>query len=404
MTKQLILRIDPAWPATPSARWALLDERGQMLGEGESEARHWPAAESCCVVLAGAQCLWLEATLPRAARRDEPRLLAYALEDRLLEDPEREHLTVSHRRRHAENGGECLGVVAVDRDRLRQVLAQLAAIGRVPTLLCPEFPAKSDAEHWQIVIDGAQAILVAGPGNAAALDVAALLVALEQQVAAARLNGALPKSIELRLAVGATAPQQLDEACPGIDLQRGATYVWWQIAAQSAAVNLLHDEIASKTRANYLKRFKWPLWLAGGAFALWLLGGTGEVLWQRQTLSSLDSRMERTYLSTFPGNTAVAPATQMQQRLSLERGRHGLLKNDDLLALLACVVDVLGDEAAGSFGEVRYADGLLELSLKGALAGRAATFPARFAGSGLLTEVRNENGGVRLRVRLGDQP
>jgi hypothetical protein len=36
--------------------------------------------------------------LPRGARRDLPRLLSYALEDRLLKDPDTQHLTLSHRR------------------------------------------------------------------------------------------------------------------------------------------------------------------------------------------------------------------------------------------------------------------------------------------------------------------
>jgi general secretion pathway protein L len=427
MTKQLILRIDSTWPTQPLARWVLLGENLQVLSSGESEARHWPAADSCSVLLAGGQCVWLEVVLPkakqrwaddfvrqaqiwqkvvlpRAARRDEPGLLAYALEDRLLDDSEQEHLTLSHRRSNTQDGGESQGIVLVDRERLRLVLAQLAASGRVPLRLCSEFPATPEADSWQIMIDGEEVVLLAGPGNAAVFCADLLPQVLAQQLAFARLNALAPKMVRLHLAPGAKAPENLAELCGDVELRLGAPHVWWLPVAQELSVDLLHDEFAPTSRSEFLNHFKWPLWLASGAFALWLLGGLGEVLWSRHTLDGLNGRMERTYLSVFPNSLAVAPAEQMQQQLSLERGKHGQLRNDDPLALLARVVDVLGADATNNIGELHFSDGLLELSLKGALAGQVASFQPRFASSGLLTDIRDENGGVRLRVRLGELP
>ncbi|MBL8453597.1 MAG: general secretion pathway protein GspL, partial [Zoogloea sp.] len=79
---RLLLAIDEHWPTRPECAWALLGPDGQPLSEGHSAPRHWPAADECSVVLTGAQCLWLNVLLPRGARRDLPRLLSYALEDR----------------------------------------------------------------------------------------------------------------------------------------------------------------------------------------------------------------------------------------------------------------------------------------------------------------------------------
>ena len=98
MNHRLLLAIDEQWPTRPDCPWVLLGPDGRPVSEGHSEPRHWPAAAECEVVLTGPQCLWLEVPLPRAKRADLPRLLAYALEDRLLKDPDTQHLTVSHRR------------------------------------------------------------------------------------------------------------------------------------------------------------------------------------------------------------------------------------------------------------------------------------------------------------------
>jgi hypothetical protein len=70
--------------------------------------------------------------LPRGARRDLPRLLSYALEDRLLKDPDTQHLTLSHRRPADDGERDLAGVLVISRERLRSLMAQFAAIGRGP--------------------------------------------------------------------------------------------------------------------------------------------------------------------------------------------------------------------------------------------------------------------------------
>ena len=92
-----------------------------------------------------------------------PRLLAYALEDRLLKDPDTQHLTLSHRRPADDGERDLAGVIVVARDRLRQLVAQLAAIGRPPRRVLAEVqtaPAGGDA--WQLSLSASGAILRTG--------------------------------------------------------------------------------------------------------------------------------------------------------------------------------------------------------------------------------------------------
>ena len=180
MSHRLLLAIDEQWPTRPACPWVLLGPDGRPVSEGHSEPRHWPAAAECEVVLTGPQCLWLEVPLPRAKRADLPRLLAYALEDRLLKDPDTQHLTVSHRRPAGDGERELTGVLVVARERLRQITAQLAAIGRPPRRMLAEVQtAPSGGEAWQLSLSAAGAILrsgaEAGHAHAPALEAASHL-------------------------------------------------------------------------------------------------------------------------------------------------------------------------------------------------------------------------------------
>ena len=155
MSTRLLLAIDEQWPTRPDCPWVLLGDDGQPVSEGHSEPRHWPAAAECEVVLTGPQCLWLEVPLPRGARRDLPRLLAYALEDRLLKDPDTQHLTLSHRRPADDGERDLAGVLVVARDRLRQLIAQLTAIGRPPRRVLAEMQtAPAGGEVWLVEAAG----------------------------------------------------------------------------------------------------------------------------------------------------------------------------------------------------------------------------------------------------------
>ncbi|MBP8133158.1 MAG: hypothetical protein KAY13_02710, partial [Zoogloea sp.] len=204
---RLLLAIDEQWPTRPDCPWVLLGPDDQRIEEGHSEPRHWPAAAECEVVLTGPQCLWLEVPLPRSARRDLPRLLAYALEDRLLKDPDTQHLTVSHRRPADDGERDLAGVLIIARDRLRNLIAQLTAIGRPPRRVVAEVqtaPAGPDA--WQLSLSACGAILRSGPNSGLALDNDILIPLLAQQAATSRAANTAPAHIEVHSAPGTPAP------------------------------------------------------------------------------------------------------------------------------------------------------------------------------------------------------
>jgi general secretion pathway protein L len=401
MSSRLLLALDEHWPATPACPWVLLGADDRPISEGLSEPRHWPAAAACEVLLLGAQCLWLEVPLPGAARRDLPRLIAYALEDRLLKDPDTQHLTVSHRRPAGDGERDLVGVLIVARERMRALIAQLSAIGRSPQSIVAEVqtaPGGSDA--WHLSMAGSGAVLRVAPSAGIALDAEMLAPLLAQHAANARAANQPPAHVDIHVAAGSHAPDLAALAADAaLGMRSGAPYLWWQGASRQAA-NLLHGEFASRERNSaWLARVRPPLLLAAAALLLWLVAGLGEVLWLRGELAASTQRTARAYQSAFPKSPVVSPAAQMRQQLNLERARHGLLRDDDALALLAEAAAALGTDAADSIAALQYADGRLDLSLSGPAAERADALTGLLKARGLLTDLRRDGAAVHLVLR-----
>lgn len=396
MNSRLLLLIDEHWPSRPSLPWVLVDEAGRKVSEGESEPRHWPAAAECAVVLAGTQCAWHRTRLPRGARREETRLLAYALEDRLLRDPDSQHLSVVDR--DPVDGGVEVGVLVVARERLRTLVAQLAAIGRPPVALCAELQcAPAGADGWHIALTRGGVILRTGPRDALCFDppFADALPMLQHALAVARAQNRPPETVTVHPAPGEAAPDPelltlLGDAC-GV----GAGYEWWANAAR--ANNLLHGEFAPRhARASWAGRLRWPLRLGAASLAVLLLADLGDVIWKRQRLDGLEARMTRVFETSVPGTPAIAPAAQLRRQLDEFRTRHGRLREDDLLALFAAYGEARGVAARDSIDALKYRDGRLELTVPRLDARARVDLPSRLAALGLVA--RSEGDPPRLTI------
>lgn len=395
MTTRLIIRIEEHWPLRPLASWVLLGQDGRISAEGESEPQHWPGADECWVVLAGPQCLWLEARLPHAARRDARRLLGYALEERLLGDPDSQHMTITHRRR-VDGTSEEVGVLVVARERLRELLAQFSALGRTPTRFVSEVQlAPNGDDAWHISLIGGTAIVRPGPDTGFATDIELLPAVLDTQQSAARTANRETQRLALHRAAGSAQPypQEISESVDG------QPYRWWLDAAK--ANNLLHDEFSVPgNRPAWLRELRVPALIALLASTVWLLGSLGEIIWQRHQLAGIEARLTRTFQSAFPNSPPIAPLARMRQQLNVERSRHGLLRDDDALALLAAVADLLGDETVDQFAGLSYVDGRLDLRWRTSLPRtRLADLKSGLAARGLLAELSEEAGTLHLFVR-----
>lgn len=354
----LRLLIPESWPETPRAAWALVGPQGHLLQQGESEPRHWPVADACEAILAGAQTVLLRARLPKAPRSERDRLVAYALEERLAQDTDQLHFTTVLQR------GEAAAVVVVDRDRLRRVLAALQAAGRPAAAVRSELEAVAAGDDgWVLTIGHDGGLLRQGPWAACAWDKpgddGGTPWLVGRTLAAARQAGEAPARIELRPAADAgpvdAAAWQRDL---GVPVSVGAAYRWYETGA---AADLLHDDFAPPRRqGTWLRQLKPALWIAGAALGLDLVAGVAQAAWLRHEVDGLRQQTEALFTATFPGATIVDPALQMRRQLNDLRTRQGQLRDDDLLALLADLAAVLGAGADNAVQALQYEDGRLE--------------------------------------------
>lgn len=404
MKQILRIHIDARWPTPAKTAWVLLAANAAVLREGISEPALWPLADEYEVVLGATQASWHTARVPpgKTARGEMPRLLAYALEDKLLRDPDSQHFTITHQ------DADRVGVLVVARDRLRQIAAQFAALGKPLSRMFSELQsAPAGRAGWHLALSADAALLRTSELDGISLDPDGdgepppLLATI---IAAQRLAGTVP-TLVVHAGEGVAAPDtKVWSTTVATAVSVGAPYHWHASAA--AAANLLHDEFAPRHRRRaWLARLKPALWLAGGAVAADLLIGLGQVIWQHHRLADAQERTVQIFQETFPKMPAVDPAAQMQRQLDLLRAPRGLLRGDDALALLSALADALGADGRGAVQSLKFEDGVLEVVLTPALADRVASVSGQLALRGLIVIAKNDGGSApKLVLRRSVAP
>lgn len=394
MTTRLLLRIDEHWPRESAADWVLLDASNRVLQQGCSGATHWPAADGCEAILAGAQCLWLEVTLPPAPKRERPRLLSYALEEHLVGDPDTQHLTVTHS--VAEDNSRRTGVIVVGRARMAQLIAQFEALGRPLSRLrstletVPVTPGR-----WTLAIDARTALLRPGSSPTVCLDASsaeALDDALSLSLAQAerRAGAETPRTIELRIADDGAIPALPLAHDQAAAIETGQPWQWW--AHVDHCTELLHGEFAPRhMRGKRWHALRPPLMLVAATVFVLFAANLVQILDQRQSLAELDARSQRLFARALPGTPAVAPGAQLARALADERRRAGRLAEGDLIALLRAHL-----EATGAIPlDIDYEDGKLDIGLPPGT--DIAALKTRLALQGI--DARGRDGGLVLSAR-----
>lgn len=363
MTTRLALLIPESWPLTPECPWALMDRHGEILQLGQSAPRHWPRADEHIAILDGGQTRRIELTIPPARRKDQERLVTYALEAHLARDVEQEHVTViAQRSCPATTAGgqpqQAVTVLIVNAARLRQVCAQFNAIQRplaqaVSALEC--LPPAADSTSWQVFITRPGCAILRSPrGDAWPLDLPAhrddddaeLLSQLSAHVSfvfedprfAANKPAALELSGERRLneAQLSSVGQNL-----GIRMSQRAHSGLWSRA--SAAHSLLHGSFAPRGhRSSGWNALRWPMRVAAAGIAVAIIAVSVNVLILRSDETSLRQRSTHIFAEALPGTPPIMPDRQLRRALDDARRTKGELAPADLLSLLGKYAEATG--------------------------------------------------------------
>ena len=394
----LRIYVDDLWPKPVKAPWVLLGDDGALLQEGTSEPVHWPEADECDVVLSATQTAWLKGRVPEKIPRGEhDRLLAYAFEEKLLQEPGSQHFTVTARE------GEELGVIAVTRSRMQQLVTTLSTLDRPATNFYSAFDAAQASNGtWHLTLDQHGAMLRRNEREGVALDLGPeneppqLLKILLSALA----DGETVPHLMLHVAPGTDTPAVADWAIElGVEVSIGEPFVWYRIRNDSPS--LLHGEFKPRhQRQAWIARVRPALWLVSAALLLDLALGLAHVGWQRNQINGINEKISQLFQRTFPNTPTINPVAQMQRQLDSLRGQIGQLRSDDALAMLAAVGDALGADGRDAIHSIRYEEGVLELSLTPLVATRVGSIREQLTMQGLSVDANIDSGGVpKLVVR-----
>ena len=361
MSTLLRLRIDTRWPAQATqCEWALYDVSGHLVERGVSEPQHWPASDSCELVLSADQCLAVQARLPKGVRRDDAKLIGYAVEEHLVGDIQNEHVVAGER---AADGSATVWVIA--KARLASLLTALKQLGRIPRRAYSELQlVPVTAGAWSIAIHGDSGFVrfPAQPGFA--FDVTQREPPAEIRIAvqSARAAGELPNELAAYCARDAVFDADAWHAVLGVRVNRAGDFAWHTWSAREA-VNLLVGEF-SPPRARYAAwtPFRPALVAAAATLVLYTVFSVGQWMWLSHKADQLRAETFDIFHAAFPQvQTVVDPVLQMQrlyEPLMRERGRVG---ESDFLPLLAAVSEALGPPAV--YRSVGYEEGRLEFTV-----------------------------------------
>lgn len=374
--------------APQHCQWALVSEgREPVVGQGPP-AQLPQRAERVQLVLPATDVLITRAKLPQSAKRHTGSVLAFAVEEETLGDPEANQVSWLGYAADAD-------VLAVaDRQGLKAWHDALEAAGigeyevHCETLMLPLSPGE-----WSLAWDGREGFVRTGEIEGAATDsgdreTPPLSLRLMLDEAKARIEA--PKAIVLYPCM--SAPDAEPNAAPDPDAWQRKLGValrlagpWdWRRAPPEAGVSLAQERQRWRLLPATLQRLRPAAWLVAIAFAVHALALVAD--WTRLATQqrSLRAQMESRFRTAFPDATAVVdPALQMRRKLSDARHAAGQPDSGDFLPMIEKVATALKEVPAGALRIASYESGRMTLELAAVEEASVRRIVARLLQSGM---------------------
>lgn len=361
---QLEILIPENWPMAsqdPSEKtaamivsWLTRGTQGQILRAGQSALSAMPASDACRIVLPASRVLLSKVKPPAQNRRKFMQALPYAVEDRIMADPESIHVAKGEEQENGE-----IPVAIVDRAWLRQIIENLNSSGFKPMRADVEtlLPATTPGT-WEVVWRGQGGFVHQGANQGLPLDggdtehpPAVLQLAIEN---------AESKPASLRIHVdGATAPN-LDawSSALGVPVTLSGE---WQRPQPTHGINLLQGEFTARNvRADWLPRLRPAIILAGLIASVHIAFTVTDWAMLKYEKYRLNTAMEQHFRKAFPEAKVIVDAP-LQMRRNLVQLRHsaGVSDPNDFLPLLSQVSREMG--AGTRIRNMDYQNGTLTI-------------------------------------------
>ncbi|MBN8474429.1 type II secretion system protein GspL [Sulfuritalea sp.] len=338
MKAERILRLylPREWPSEEAGcSWALLTRDFRVIDRGSGIPSEWPAADECEAVVTADQVSWLSISLPEKMGRDASRIIAYALEDKLIQPPETMHIVLSK---------EAGSAIAIGRARLGEITEAVRAAGRKLDRLFVDMQLAAPADgEWIICRYGESTFLRMGSQSGLAIDWPGTAPPEALAIAVARAHGKLPTRLVVRLPAGKAAT--IDGWASVLSLPVVAGISFDPLAASTVgANNLLTGQFAPTGASDTAGRRSRVALIALAALALGhTMLSLADWAWLAYRASVLREESVAIYRQTFPDNkTPLLDArVQMQREVDSVLRLRGRVGSGDMLAMLATISEEL---------------------------------------------------------------
>lgn len=395
----MLLRLYCPLQETPAqCDWALLGGN-KPVQTGRSRLKDLPKRSARIqLVVPAPETMIARTRLPAAARRTAGSMLAFAIEDQLLADPDASQ--VSWLGTIAE--GDALAVL--DRnglDRWRKALGEAGIRGfevHSEMLLLPQL-----AGQWSMAWNGREGFVRTGKFEAAATDAGdrtspplSLCLMAERALA----SGAAPRCIVVHPTAPDSAPDATAwEAKLGVQLQVGSPWSW-RNAPSGEGIALAQESRRWQGFAETLPKLRPAVGMAAIALALHGIALVADWTLLAGERRSLRGQMEARYRQTFPEAVAVVdPLLQMRRNLAEARHAAGQPDTGDFLPMVGRVAAEFKDVPPEAVRILSYEGGRMTLDLMGSEERAAARIAERLRQAGLLVDLASATGRSTLTVR-----
>jgi general secretion pathway protein L len=389
--------------APPRCRWSFGDvARKSVHGEG-TLADVPRGAERVHLVIPAAEVVFTRVKLPQGAKRRAGSVLAFAVEDQTLGEPE------ANLASWLGMAGDSDVLAVMDKNALQRWLDALDAAGfygyelHCETLLLPRA-----AGEWTLAWAGREGFVRTGDIEGAATDCGdqrSPPLSLRLMVDAAATGGESPAAIAVYTIAAAAAPD-LDAWQRELGVSLRLAGVWdWRTARQDGGVNLMQQRRTWRLSGTLVTRLRSAAWIAGAALALHALALVTDWAFLRGEQRALRLQMEARFRAVVPDAVAVVdPALQMRRKLAAARRVAGVADTGDFLPMIEIVAVALKELPAGSLRGTAYEQGRLALELSGIDEAAARRFVARLLQSGAnidaaIAPARSGSGAFVVTVR-----
>ena len=405
---QLEIHIPENWPSEQQEEagsgtlftWLLRGDDGKLMRSGQSALDAMPAAAQCHIIVPASRVLLSSVQLPAQNRKKFMQALPYAVEDRIMADPESVHVAMGPVQ---ENGA--MPVAIVDRSWLRHTLEILQQAGFTPSQAAIEtLLAPWHEKSWTVVWRGNGGFLRDGPYSGISLDGGnlhepppGLRLALEEE------TGNQPGSIQVSCIDAAALDAAAWSGNLGIPVSLVDEWKW--PAPGQNGINLLQGEFALKSaNQDWLPRLRPAIAMIGVLIALQIAFSLLDWAMLKYEKYQLTASMEQSFRKAFPDAKVIVDAPlQMSRNLADLRHAAGQTDPNDFLPLLAKIGPLLGKES--KLDKLEYQQGNLNISLTLPDNNAAEALRARLAA---MPQVRQQTGnagpgGLETQLTIGAQ-